>query len=301
AGRGIGEIPVMQKSKIMQLVAPFSLEVGNQWKVLGKQVSQKDFAGIITFLAVSYGLNEVMNRVKGSDVSYNPIGAFIQGISKDNTATNIDKTKNGLANLFGETVGNIPGGNYIPQAMGLINQQQKESVFGDRSPDRFGTGLGAASTIFKPAIDVVGGNWKQAGKDTLAIGLPFGGNQAKKSWNGIEALAKGGAYNNQGKLQYPVDANNPSDLLHSLMFGPTTTAQGRDYYNKNQQPLSAKQTASYQNSPDKQAFFNNMQSQRQVNAIQKKIQDIQKDSSMSPDEKLKSIFALTQLLQNMQK
>jgi hypothetical protein len=301
AGRGIGEIPVMQKSKIMQLVAPFSLEVGNQWKVLGKQVSQKDFAGIITFLAASYGLNEVMSRTKGSDVSYNPIGAFIQGINKDKTASNTDKAKNGLANLFGETVGNIPGGNYVPQIAGLINQQQKEAVFGDRSPDRFGTGLGAASTVFKPAIDVVGGNWKQAGKDSIAIGLPFGGNQAKKSWNGVEALIKGGAYNNQGKLQYPVDSSNPSDLLHSLMFGPTTIAQGRDYYNKKQQPLSANQTTVYQNAPNKQDYFNNIQSQRQVKAIQKKISDIQKDASLSPDEKLKSIFALTQLLQNMQK
>jgi hypothetical protein len=298
AGRGVGEVPVLQKSKVMQLVAPFSLEVGNQWKVLGKQISEKDFAGIITFLAASYGLNQVMNATKGSDVSYNPIGAIVQGINKDPSASTGQKAKSALANLAGETVGNIPGGNYLPSALGLYNQQAKEKVFGDRSPDRFGTGIGVASTLFKPAVDAVQGNWKQAGKDSLAISLPFGGNQAKKTWNGIEALVKGGAYNNQGKLQYPIDASNPADALHSLMFGPTTTAQGRDYYNKKQSPLSDKQTAAYQNSSDKQAFFKDIQSQHQTKAIQKKIKDIQKDLSMSPDEKLKAIFLLTKQLQN---
>jgi hypothetical protein len=299
AGRGVGEVPIAQRAKITQLVAPFTLEVGNQWKVLGKQMSEKDFGGIITFLAASYGLNVAMNHTKGSDASYNPIGAIIAGINKDPSASTGQKAKNALANFSGETVGNIPGGNYIPQLLGLANDKAKQSLFGDRSPDRFGTGVGVGSTVFKPATDLIGGKGvKQFSKDLLPLVAPFGGNQAKKTWTGIEALAKGGSYNNQGKLQYPVNASNPADTLHSLMFGPTTTAQGRDYYNKKQSPLSDKQTAAYQNSLDKQAFFNNIQSQRQTKAIQKKIQDIQKDPSMSPDEKLKAIFLLTKQLQN---
>jgi hypothetical protein len=47
-----------------------------------------------------------------------------------------------------KTVGNIPGGAYIPQIMGLTNPTAKKDIFGNRSPDRFGTGVGVASTVF---------------------------------------------------------------------------------------------------------------------------------------------------------
>jgi hypothetical protein len=301
AGRGVGEVPIAQKAKITQLIAPFSLEVGNQWKVLGKQVSQKDFAGIVTFLAASYVLNEAMNHLKGSDASYNPVGALIQGVNQDQGASGIDKAKNGVANLFGETVGNIPGGNYIPQVMGLINQNQKEAIFGNRSPDRFGTGLGVASTVFKPVNDAFGGNVGKAINDSLPLMFPFGGNQIKKTSNGVSSLLKGGSYNSKGKLQYPIDANNPSDLLHSLLMGPTTTERGRDYYTNNRQPLSDKQTMQYQTAPNKQDFYNNVRYQQQVKAIQKKISDINKDATLTPQQKQQKTLLLVYQLQKLQK
>lgn len=302
AGRGVGEVPIAQKAKITQLVAPFSLEVGNQWKVLGKQMKEKDFAGVVTFLAASYGLNEVMNRAKGSDASYNPVKAVIDGYNKDESASGVDKLKSALANLSGETVGNIPGGAYIPQIMGLTNPNAKQAFFGNRSPDRFGTGLGVASTVFKPAADLIGEKGvQQFAKDSLPLIMPMGGNQTKKTWNGIEALAKGGSYDNKGNLQYPVDANNSSDLLHSLLVGPTTTTRGQNYYNNNGKALSSNQTLQFQNAPNKQDYYNNVLFQRKVKGLQKKLKDSTKDQSLSPQQKQQKLLTLMQQLQNLQK
>jgi hypothetical protein len=300
AGRGVGEVPIAQKSKIVGLVAPFTLEVANAWKVLGKQMSEKDFAGVVTFLAASYGLNQVMTKVKGSEVSFNPVGAVMDGYNQTDGSTS-DKLKGAGSNLLGETVGNIPGGNYIPQIVGLKSQQAKQALFGNRSPDRFGTGIGVASTIFKPGVDLIGGNYPQTLKDLLPLVLPFGGNQVKKTYGGIEALSKGGAYDNKGNLQYPVDSNNKLDLLHSLLMGPTTTAKGQDYYNNNKKPLSAKQTAQYQSAPNKQEYYDKVMKQRQISTIQKKMKDVQKDSSLTPQEKQQKILTLVQELQNLQK
>lgn len=300
AGRGIGEVPIAQRAKVTQLVAPFSLEIGNQWKVLGKQMSEKDFAGVITFLAASYGLNEVMDRVKGSEVSYNPVGAMLEGYNKTN-GTGLDKLKGTGASLLGETVGNIPGGNYIPQLLGLKSQATKQALFGNRSPDRFGTGIGVASTIFKPGVDAISGKWGQAAKDTLPLALPFGGNQIKKTVGGIEALMKGGSYDSKGNLQYPVNANSKSDLLHSLAFGPTTTANGQDYYSNNRKALSVKQTTQFQNASDKQGYYKNLMYQRQVNSIEKKIKDMQKDRSLTPQERQQNMLILMKELRKIQK
>lgn len=301
AGRGIGEIPIAQKAKITQLVAPFTLEVGNQWKVLGKQMSEKDFAGVITFLASSYGLNEAMNRMKGSDVSYNPVKAVLDGYNKS-TGTPLDKLKGAGANLLGETVGNIPGGNYLPQLLGVTSPKTKQALFGDRAPDRFGTGVGVASTMFKPATDLIGGKGVgQFGKDLLPLIAPLGGNQIKKTVGGIEALSKGGSYDNKGNLQYPVNANNKSDLLHSLMFGPTTTANGQDFYNNNRKPLSTKQTMQYQNAPNKQDYYNNLMYQRKINSIQQKMKDTQKSRTLTPQEKQQNLLILLNELQKIQK
>jgi hypothetical protein len=300
AGRGVGEVPIAQRAKVTQLVAPFSLEVGNQWKVLGKQMSEKDFAGVVTFLAASYGLNEAMTRVKGSEVSYNPVGAVTEGYNKANGST-LDKLKGAAASLSGETVGNIPGGNYIPQLLGLKSQATKQALFGNRSPDRFGTGIGVASTVFKPAVDAIGRDVPKAVLDSLPLVFPFGGNQIKKTVSGLSALSKGGSYDNKGNLQYPVDANNKSDLLHSLLLGPTTTTKGQDYYGNNRKALGAKQTLQYQNAPNKQDYYDNLMHQRQVNSIQKKIKGVQTDRTLTPQEKQQKFLTFMKELQKLKK
>jgi hypothetical protein len=183
----------------------------------------------------------------------------------------------------------------------LKSPTAKKALFGNRSPDRFGTGLGVASTVFKPSVDLIGGSGvKQASKDLLPLVMPFGGNQVKKTWNGIEALAKGGSYDSKEKLQYPVDSSK-TDLLKSLMLGPTTTAKGQDYYDNNRKPLSDKQTMIYKNAPNKQDYYNNLMHQREINTIQMKIKNLQKDRTLTPQEKQQNMLILIKELQNLQK
>lgn len=301
AGRGVGEVPIAQKSKIMNLVAPFTLEVGNAWKVLGKQMNEKDFAGVVTFLAASYGLNTVMRDVKGNDVSFNPVGAVMDGINDKKALTTGDKAKLAAGNLAGEIAGNIPGGSYIPQLLGGINPAAKKAIFGNNSPDRFGTGVGVTGTAFAPIIDLINGDKNKLGKDALKLALPFGGNQAQKTLSGSMALSKGGAFNKKGQLEYPIDSKNTADLLQSLLLGPSTASQGRTYFKDHQSALSDKQTQQYETAANKQDYYNKLQIQRQAKTIQKSMKDLQKDPSLTPQEKQQKLMVLIQQLQNLQK
>ena len=53
AGRGIGEVPLLQKSKIIQMVAPFQLEVNNLWHIMKDFITNKEFGALLTLLIAS--------------------------------------------------------------------------------------------------------------------------------------------------------------------------------------------------------------------------------------------------------
>jgi hypothetical protein len=289
AGRGIGEVPIAQKSKTMGIVAPFTLEVANLWKVLGKQMSEKDFAGVITFMVASYGLNSVTRNVRGSDVSFNPVGAVMDGLNDKKALTTSDKLGLAGGNLLGEIVGNIPGGAYIPQIAGASKVPNlKKTLFGNNSPDRFGTGVGVTSTLFAPATDLIQHNPLQAGKDALKLLMPFGGNQAQKTVSGAIALSKGGAYNKKGQFEYPIDSKNATDVLQALLLGSTATSGGRDYFKNHKTALSDKQTQALESGL---RTYQDIQQERNRKSIVKQIKDIQKGND-DPATKMKKIQAL---------
>jgi hypothetical protein len=188
----------------------------------------------------------------------------------------------------------------------MKNATAKKAIFGDNSPDRFGTGVGVTSGVFNPITDLANNDFKAAGFDALkSLVLPFGGNQAQKTAKGIEALAKGGAYDKKGRLEYPVDSNNFADLLHSLLLGPSTTGQGQKYFQSNGRALSDKDTAAFQNMQQMgqgQTYFDSVTQKRAINAIDKQIKTVMKDPGLSPLDKQKELMRLQQVkLQAMQK
>ncbi len=285
AGRGVGEVPLLQKAKTTQILAPFTLEVGNQWKVLKNMVGQKDAIGLMTFLVASYGLNKAMEAIRGSGVSFDPIGAFQQGFQqKDGNLS--DKTVNGAASTLGEVVGNIPFGNLLTNQVNSnakipMTNMKFADLFGSRNPNRFGSGLTVSKVVTDP----------------LYL-LPFGASQIEKTYKGINAIRNNGVYNKNRQLQFPVDQSIPKNL-QILAMGPNATSEARDYYNNKRSPLSVKQTQIYQQMG--KPYYDQLMQERKQNTVNDKIKKIQKDSTLSPAEKQKNILLLMQQLQNFKK
>ena len=141
AGRGVGEVPLLQKSKIFQLVAPFQLEVGNLWSVMRDFTKAKDFGALMTLFVSSWVLNRGMEKARGSGVAFDPMQAFIEAMGEDLTPLQRG------GRIAGEVLSNMPGGQtaasiypeYGTTAFGY-QLPTSDKLFGRADPTRFGSG-----------------------------------------------------------------------------------------------------------------------------------------------------------------
>lgn len=234
AGRGIGEVPLIQKSKMFQLVAPFQLEVGNLWHVLGGWVGEKQFGKIATFLVASYVFNRGIEKVRGSDVSLDPIQASLEAYQAFNEEENkgMGATRAG-GRLAGEVLSNVPLGQTIasiyPQygfKVGDAQAPTREKLFGKGDPTRFGSGLLAVKGLQDPLFKVL---------------LPFGGQQLERTIQGLGAVNQGYSESQSGRVQYPL-AQTPQNYLQAGIFGKSSTPEARTYFNEDRSPLSEGQS-----------------------------------------------------------
>lgn len=293
AGRGIGEVPILQKAKTFQVFAPFTLEVGNQWKVLSQMVGKKDAAGIITALVASYGINKAAEEIRGSSgVSFDPIDAIIEGYMKKDG--NVEqKSLHALASLAGESIGNIPGGNILTQ---MVNTEKRipftdlkfKDAFGERNPNRYGTGLVLSKAFEDPAY----------------VALPFGASQMRKTSKGLDALKNKGVYvpgNNpipypivdgpKKKLMYPVNPNT-FEKVKLPLFGPSATSDAKAYYDNKRVPLNETQTDIYRRlgKEEKTDLYNFLRIAKNKPSLKGKITRVEKNQKLSDEEKLQKFI-----------
>lgn len=275
AGRGIGEMGMGQKSKTAQIFMPFTYEVGHQWKVLGDMVGKKDAAGIMTFLLTSYALNKVIEDVRGSGVSFDPIDALIDGY-ENGEGGNKEKVLAALGSLSGEVVGNIPGGSSLTGAVGdkgiLGTDVSLDDIFQDRNPNRFGSGLTVSKAVESPSFAL----------------LPFGANQVKKVKEGYETIRDGGVYNKKGEIMYPVDTSSKLKKAQLLTFGKYSPSEAREYFEEKRKPMSAKRTNEINKAENKFEAYNNQLIQLTENRIKRNAGDTDKIKELNKQlEKLR--------------
>ena len=70
---------------------------------------------------------------------------------------------------------------------------------------------------------------------SFAIVLGSGGNQFRKSLDGLSAVAAGGRYDKRGRLQFPV--KGPAESARALAFGPYQTKAGKAYIQRGFKPV----------------------------------------------------------------
>lgn len=270
AGRGIGEVPLIQKSKLFQLVAPFQLEVANLWHVQKDFIKAKDFGGLIALYLLNYGFNNAMQQINGNRVVFDPINAIKQA------ATEKDITPlQRVGRVAGEFFSNIPLGQTaaaIYPDNGIGNWPSRKQFFGSNDPTRFGSGLLATKGIQDPLYKVI---------------LPFGGDQLKKTIQGIQDLQNGGHISN-GKLSYPISNTLPNKIKLPL-FGPSASSEAQDYYNNNRRPLSEQQTQQVLKSPDPITAYNKLMLQRSLSTLDEEIKAAKNNKALTDDKRQKLI------------
>lgn len=255
AGRGIGEVPILQKSRTFQLVAPFTLEVGNLWHVMGDMVGEKKFGQLATLFVMNYLFNRGAEQVRGSAVTFDPIQATIEALGELQEG----KPLQAGGRLAGEVLTNVPLGSTVaalyPEYGGTIGDTQlptRKELFGRADPTRFGTGLVAAQGITDPLFKLV---------------PPYGGNQLKKTIEGLSTFNQGYSATDKGMVRFPID-QNPVNAIKSAAFGQYSTPEARAYFMNEQKPLGEAQSQLFKGmqGSDRQGLYNSIVSDRELNA-----------------------------------
>ena len=229
AGRGIGEVPLLQKSKVFQLVAPFQLEVANLWWVMGDFVrkdknGRRNLSALVTTFVAMYVMNDVAERLRGSDVGFDPINAIWEGYKIASTEEEIDdKILKFGGRVSGEVLSNVPLGQTIASAypeygtnIGGTQLPTRSDLFGEGDPTRFGSGLLVVKGLQDPFFKLV---------------PAYGGNQIKKTLQGAEALMNEDVTDKNGKILYSVERDIPT-TLRVMLFGKYSTPEAREYFNQ---------------------------------------------------------------------
>lgn len=221
AGRGIGELPIDQQSKMFQFFAPFQVEVGNLWHVMHDMVSARDLAGLSVLLFANYLFNEAAERTRGSRVVFDPVNSLIEGgmtFAREFEAGHTHLAfKKGIGRQAGEALSNVPLGQSFTAALpDELFGIKKEELFGEGDPNRFGPPL-----LFATAL----------ADAPFRIGPAFGGLQIRKTWKGIRALLDEQATTKAGKSSFPI-AWTPQNVVRSVMFGPNAVSEARTSFAK---------------------------------------------------------------------
>jgi hypothetical protein len=213
AGRGVGEVPLAQKAKLFQLVAPFQLEVMNIWHVMKDFVDEKAFGKLATLFVMNYIMNKGAEAIRGNPVTLDPIQATIDALGELDGEDGILKAGGRLA---GEAISNLPLGQtaaaLYPEFGANIGGKQlptRQEFFGRSDPTRFGGGgliaRGAQDPLYK-------------------LLPPFGGQQIKRTVDAAQAQLQGGDFAKDGSLKF-----EQSPSVQGLVFGKFATPEGREY------------------------------------------------------------------------
>lgn len=276
AGRGVGEVPIVQKSEIVKLIAPFQVEVNNAWQLLKERVKEKDALGILFVFLTSWLMNSVSEALTGNRVAYDPIDAIADGVKNAQDEAEQDGRSTGFGDyavsiggrLAGETLSAMPFGSQISSnILGLDSAlgYNAEKFFGDSDPTRYGVGTVGASAVVKPLAQLMTAEDKtnvDLVSPALNVLLPWGGKQVSRTLGaaqdmghlpqgpfGLPVLGERetvpGSYSASGALRFPIDTSDPLNVLSGYAFGSYGTKEGKEYQQSGANPYSAKATEAY--------------------------------------------------------
>lgn len=269
AGRGVGEMPMIQRSRVMQLAAPFQLEVGNYWPLM-KEIGGEGAGKLAKLFLYTYIFNKGVKEIRGSDVLFDPVNAIVEGYQQSKE----EDTLGGKARAFGgrmagEVLSNIPFGQSVAgmyPEYGKKNIMEtgvdlptREKFFGKGDPTRFGGGLVLTKGIQDPLYKLI---------------PSFGGAQIKKTIDGIKSYIQGFKETTGGKVQFPIE-KNIRNFIQGGLFGTSATKEGQEYYKNETEPLGDVQSEKFKMSKDKKSFYNSEMDNRAADKEKEKIKEKQ--------------------------
>lgn len=295
-----GSRPMVFESKnaFVKLFSTFQLEIANSWahisqdlpaeihktaKTQGKAAAVKQTASLLMRYSIwAFLMNRLAETLYGgTPAPFDLLGYIVGGLAEGNGETVNQYLLEMIGKLFGlydddddddrefdadaalKAAGNLALGDmpYVRNAASLLG-------YGDSNLPL--PRLSAATSLW----DLIqgDGDWNSFLKDA-ATWVP-GGNQIKKTVQGIQTVTQQGRYNKSGNLMYPVDTSGFMGTLtaaKAILFGPSSLGATDAYYAGDVRALSEKQTEAYQelvgNGENMEAVYDTIMAVRAVKNV----------------------------------
>jgi|6_EtaG_2_1085325.scaffolds.fasta_scaffold01192_10 hypothetical protein len=230
-GRAIGEKALAFESGLLSLPLQFQLEVNAHaqlWKTrVFDQIFKKPHKAMKAAVETSISLY-LFNTFYEALLGRTPLPDPIRAIQD---ASDAEDWKEAAGRMIGEGLSSVPGGQFVAN---FFPQELKKKYFGRSEVGIYPGGI--------PVINAVEGVFYKKENGIYDFVLPYGGGQLKRIIEGVEGINQKGVFNKKGKLKFPV---LPSDAVQVVLFGKYSTEEAKEYFDKQRQPLSEKQTLEY--------------------------------------------------------
>lgn len=271
AGRGIGEMSLLQESELVKLVAPFQVEVANTlnqmiyWgrsKELSKLERGKRF---FFYFAHIWALNFLLEKITGRRPLPDIINAIIESIAgwdDEEDKSVVDRGIDFAKEVFAEAFSFVPFATTLVGTL-IANEDDRKAILGDNDLTRYGTGnifLEEASAL---VADIISGDdvFESGTGLALSVLMPGGAGQLKKTVGTLQDMGKlpkfelsrddgfswsleRGSYTAGGKLRFDMDDESLFSTLQGLAFGRYATKGGREYIKNGAKPILTKEKVS---------------------------------------------------------
>ncbi|MBS1471333.1 MAG: hypothetical protein HP023_12300, partial [Lachnospiraceae bacterium] len=250
ADRSKGSMPTLfnRKDPVTKLFTQFQLEQNNQLSYLLKDIPRdlKDKGLKVILMALlkysigAYLYNEIYGALTGRHPALDPIRMVKDAVLR---FTDEDKKKSEAVLETGKDileqvpfVGGLMGGGRLPINSALPNMTNVINAV---------SGLTFGEMNERKAKDTLK---KELSKPVFYVLPPVAGGQAKKFFEGMSAIGRGGVFgvDSEGRdtLKYYVEPTF-GNTLKSAVFGSTSTEQGKNWIESGFPSLSGKKTEAY--------------------------------------------------------
>lgn len=266
AGRGVGEVPLMQKAKLVKLIAPFQVEVSNAYYIVKEKLGAKDAIGLTLLFLSTFLLNELKEDLTGTRTGMDLIDAGSDAIKEvldpEYEGGTLSKMLTVGGRLGGEVLSNMPFGSQIASML-VPDETQRTKLFGESDPTRFGTGNIGLNALLEPIGQFATGQQVNPWDPITDLVLPWGGRQVSRavdmaedygllpvfriSQDGVRMERQGtqASYSDDGtRLRFPVDTDI-GNILRGLAFGRYATDAGQAYIEGGLKMLSEEKTEAF--------------------------------------------------------
>lgn len=297
ARRSKGGRPLNMESKnpFIKLFTTFQTEVSNDWYSVvqdlpeytiqnmgggnNAELAKKIGIGALKYCIYARALNMALEFVTGFAPAPDPLmwiwefGTTLLGNDDDDEEKNLlGRAGDAAAGLAVDILNQVPGASTVMALAGLGEGRIPLPEIGKDNLSNMWEALKSNEEIPNREDYILDQLWKGTKNLVFPLAMPFGGNQLKKTYEGLRTFADGGMYtqSKQGK-QLQVEVNNDlstlggwRNLISAAAFGKSAIPEVREYYDNGGKTKSIKYTeahdAGYETSVLDQLFPTSTQS-----------------------------------------